>query len=422
MMNKILKFTAATAIFFSVFSFVSCNGNKVRVEKPKYLWMCTEANFERFSSKDSIMFYLDKAKETGFNHIVVDVKGVEGNVMYESRIFPKLKEINGFTCDRDWDYLQFFIDEAKKRDMGVTVSASVFPVGSQYRHIGPVYEDESIKDMTCLEYTRNGMMKIEDDNSKVAVFLNPALPESQKYALNTIREILENYDFDAFCLDYCRYPGPESDFSEATKVLFEEYIGEKVENFPEDIFTYNPDGSRNPGKYYKQWWEFRSMVIHDFIVQVDRLIDEIKPSVNLEYWAASWLHALYTQGQNWSSKNSIWSEEYENDWATSAYSKTAFADHLDVFITGTYLERVWGVDDNESIEYGLKRTNRDVNGACKVYGSIYAQNRNQFDDAVYVCLRDTEGLMVFDIVQVIEYDLWDEIKSGIDRAEAEMNN
>ncbi len=420
-MKKNLKFTAAAVLLFSIFSLNSCTGQKVKIEKPKYLWMCTEANFERFSSKDSIMFYLDKAKETGFNHIVVDVKGVEGKVMYESEVFPKLKEINGFKCDRDWDYLQFFIDEAKKRDMGVTVSASVFPAGSQYRHLGPVYEDETVRQKTCLEYTPNGMMKIEDDNTKVAAFLNPALPECREYALATIREILEKYDFDGFCLDYCRYPGFESDFSEETRALFEEYIGEKVEHFPEDIFTYAPDGTRCPGKYYKQWWEFRSLVIHDFVKDVKKLIAEVKPSVQLEYWAASWLHAIYTQGQNWSSKNSTWSKEYENDWATSTYSKTAFAEHLDVFITGTYLEKVWGLDDNESIEYGLMRTNRDVAGACKVYGSIYAQNRNQFDDAVYVCLRDTEGLMVFDIVQVIRYGLWDEIKSGIDRAETEMN-
>ncbi len=30
--------------------------------------------------------------------------------------------------------------------------------------------------------------------------------------------------------------------------------------------------------------------------------------------------------------------------------------------------------------------------------------------------------MVFDIVQVIEHDLWDSIKRGIDRAEAEIAN
>lgn len=390
-------------------------------EKPKYLWMAIDANFERFSSKDSICFYLDKARETGFNHIVVDVRGVEGSVLYRSDFIPQLTKVGDFECVRDWDYLQFFIDQARKRKMGVTVSATAFPAGSPYHHCGPVYEDPALSAMTCLEYTPDGMKKIEDDPSKVAAFMNPLLPESQEYALRCIREIMTRYDFDGYCLDYCRYPGPDSDFSEATKAAFEKYIGQEVENFPADIFTYAEDGSRIPGRFYKEWWEFRGVVIRDFIARVRDLRDELKPDVRLEYWAASWLHAIYGQGQNWASPESRFYEEYLDDWATPTYYKTAFGDIIDTFITGTYLERVWGMDDLESIEYGLYRTLRDVQGACTVYGSIYAQNYRDFADAVYLCLSRTEGLMVFDIVQVIENDLWDEIKSGIERAEKEMD-
>lgn len=387
-------------------------------EKPKYLWLTADVNFGRFSHKDSIRYYLDKAVETGFNHIVVDVKGVEG-ALYESDILPEQTEVHGIRCERDWDYLQYFIDEARKRDMGVSVSITVFPLGSPYWHEGPVYDNPELGRLTCVEYTPDGMMKIEDDHEKVAAFMNPILPESREYALAIIREILEKYDIDGFCMDYCRFPDAESDFSEASKKAFEEYAGVTVENFPEDIFSYASDGSRIPGKYYRKWWEFRSMVIHDFIAEVVELRDEVNPDVRLEYWAASWLHAIYTQGQNWASPDSKWYEAYLDDWATPEYGKTGFADMLDVFITGTYLERVWGMDDLESIEYGIARTLRDIDGACTVYTSLYAQNWHDFEDAVYLGLSRTAGLAVFDIVQVIDFDLWDEIKRGIDRAEAE---
>ncbi|WP_430973620.1 hypothetical protein [Sunxiuqinia rutila] len=40
-------------------------------------------------------------------------------------------------------------------------------------------------------------------------------------------------------------------------------------------------------------------------------------------------------------------------------------------------------------------------------------------DAVELCLTLFDGLMIFDIVQVIEYDLWDEIKKGITKAGTE---
>lgn len=396
-------------------AFLSC---EKRQEKPKYLWMAIDANFQRFSNKDSICFYLDKAKETGFNHIVVDVKGVDGYVLYESDFMPSLTQVEGYECIRDWDYLQYFIDEAKKRDLGVSVSATVFPSGSPMMNVGPVYDDPAIAEMTCTQYTKSGMVKAEDNHSNVAAFLNPILPESRAYAMKFIREIFEKYDFDGFCLDYCRFPDGISDFSEASKIAFEKYIGQTVESFPQDIFTYDENGARVPGKFYKEWWEFRAVVIRDFIAEVKAMRDEVKPDVKIEYWAASWLHAIYTQGQNWASPDSRFYEQYQNDWATPTYYKSAFADLLDVFITGTYLERVWGAEDLESIEYGIMRTLRDIDGACTVYGSIYAQNHlEEFEDAVYLSLSRTEGLMVFDIVQVIHNDLWDEIKSGIDRAE-----
>ena len=67
-------------------------------------------------------------------------------------------------------------------------------------------------------------------------------------------------------------------------------MGCPIEHFPEDIFTYDETGARIPGKYYKQWWEFRSGVIRDFIARVRALIDEVRPEVKLEYWAC----LLYT--------------------------------------------------------------------------------------------------------------------------------
>ena len=107
----------------AAFTAVSCS--EKNTEKPKYLWMCIDANFERFSHKDSICYYLDKAKETGFNQVVVDVRGVDGLVLYESDHLPKLIEVDGYRCERDWDYLQYFLDQAKARGLRVTVSATV---------------------------------------------------------------------------------------------------------------------------------------------------------------------------------------------------------------------------------------------------------------------------------------------------------
>lgn len=421
-----MKIFACLATVILTVLTVSCGGGASKPlhaedgRKPKQLWMDAEANYARFASQDSIRYYLDRTVEAGFNEIVVDVRPTEGDVLYKSDFMTPATTLKERTVTRDWDYLQFFIDEARLRNLRVTVSTTIFPAG--YTHIkqGPVHRDPEIAKLTCLEYYPEGMVDIKDDTCKVAAFLNPALPESRAYAMRFIREILTKYRFDGYALDYCRYPGAESDFSEASRQLFEKFIGAKVERFPDDIFTYNPDGTRNPGKWYKQWWEWRSGIIRDFVAEVRAAVDELQPSVKLQYWAGSWLHALYVNGQNWGSPRSDFSEAYLDDWATPTYRNTGFADQLDIFITGTYLEQVWGKDDPESIEFGIARSIRDTAGDCEVYGSLYARNHlDQFDDAVYLCLTQSAGVMVFDIVQVIQYDLWDDIRRGIDRAEAE---
>nr|WP_321522302.1 alpha amylase family protein [uncultured Macellibacteroides sp.] len=412
-------------ILCCLFVCFSCTGTEVEPvvdpdpvdtgEKPKYLWFDAEANFERFSNQDSIRYYLDKTKETGFNHIVVDVRPIYGDVLYKKTSFmTQLTTVNGFSRSLSWDYLQFFIDEAKKRDLKVTVSTTIFPAGRPDTREGLVYRDASWASKTSVQHLSSGMLNVMDDPSKVAAFLNPALPEVQEYALKFIRELVTNYDFDGYALDYCRYLSIESDFSDESRKLFEAYIGEKVINYPNDIF-YWEGGQRHNGKYARKWFEFRSKVIHDFVKKAKEEIKLIKPNVQLEYWAASWYGALYAQGQNWASKKYDPSVEYPT-WASADYKKTGFAEHLDAFIIGTYLERVYGMDDAESIEYGLAKGKRLLQGDCKMYGSIYALNYANIEDAAYICLMQSDGLMVFDIVQVIQFDLWDELKRAIDKS------
>jgi conserved hypothetical protein len=275
-----------------------------------------------------------------------------------------------------------------------------------------------------MQYKPEGMVDIKDDPTKVAAFLNPVLPEVQEFALRFIREIVTNYDFDAYALDYCRFPDYQSDFSEASKEAFEKYIGGLVETWPGDVFTYNASGERVPGKYYKEWWEFRSMIIHDFVARVRKEIKAIKPDVKLEYWAASWWGALYANGQNWASKafrpltdQDAWSF---NSWCSINYHQTGFADQLDTFLLGTYLPRVYGPDDGESIEYGINRAERFLLNACTYYATVdCSQKTFDIEEACYYCLKRTAGLMVFDIVHVINNDMWAAIKRGIDRYEAE---
>lgn len=394
----------------------ACQGVSDKSEKPKYMWFDSEANFERFSHQDSIRYYLDKTRDAGFNTVVVDVRSTDGLVNYKSAFMPETRP------QLEWDYLQFFIDEARKRSMEVCVSAMIFPAGRPFNRTGMVYTDNRWNGKTSIEYTPKGFLDIRDDSSKVAAFLNPALPEVQEFCLSFIEEIATKYDFDAFALDYCRYSGVESDFSEASRQDFERYIGKKVEHFPEDIFTWQTDAGGNyyvsDGELAPLWYEYRSKVVRDFIQKAGETIKSVKPNVRLEYWAASWYGSLYCNGQNWASAQYDPAAKYA--WASPGYKNTGFAGLLDRFMNGAYLERVYGADDAESMEYAYNRGENLIKGENLMMGSIYAIHPELMEEAAYLSLKRTGGLVVFDIVQVIQNNLWDVFKRGIDRAEQEM--
>lgn len=411
----------------AAFVATACNTKPVQAPagKPKYLWLDAAANLPRFAKRDSVDYYLDKACRAGFNRVVVDVRPVEGEALFRSDILSTFKSAGGADIELDRDYLQYFLDAAHRRGMKVSASVTVFAAGAPCRRQGPVYDDpDTFEGRTCIEYTPQGMVDIRDQKEQVTAFLNPAMKENRDYALSFIREVVERYDIDGLSLDYCRYPDMYGDFSEFSRRDFERHIGREVENWPQDIFTFSETGKAIPGPLYHDWWSYRSGVISSFIAEASETIHSIRPDTEVSYWAASWINGMYGTAQNWGSASfPLHKEPFTYEWCNEEYARTGFASHIDTFMLGAYLETVYGTDNPESMEFAMARAHRAIMGECNLYGTLFAlQHPEDIADAVYVCLRDTEGLMVFDISQVVMFDLWDDIRSGILRAEPKIES
>lgn len=394
-------------------------------EKPVAMWIDAEANFGRLKTKTDIRFWLDKIEKAGFNAIIVDVKPVQGDVLYDSDFLPACTSLGGASVpDRGFDYLQYFIDQAHERGMRITVSTTIFTMGLPQSKTGPGYTDPYWDDKFCKEYLPDGIVDIRETKDwGIFAFLNPVLPEVHDYVIRMVTEICTKYDFDGYALDYCRYQNMNSDFSEASRKAFEKYIGTELKNFPDDIYYY-ADGvvgknSYTPGPYYNQWVEWRSSVIQGYIRDIRETVKSIRPDVDIEYWAASWW-PLPATGQNWASPNLNSTGSYW--WATPNYYKTGFADQLDIFQLGAYLNRVYGASDAESVEYAINRAKRIINGDCGLYGTIQCADKNfDIEEAVYLCLKETDGVMVFELSHAHNTNAWNKIKSGVERAEKELN-
>jgi uncharacterized lipoprotein YddW (UPF0748 family) len=388
------------------------------IDKPVQLWIDAHANFSRFATKESIKSYLDKMKSTGFNEIYLDVKPGIGYALYNSDILPKLTKWGNETVTRDWDYLAYWIEEAEKLDIKVIASLATLGFGDVKNKEGLVFDDNRWDGKTQMKMDNHNPDKLVDmrDQSNVdAVFLNPAIPEVQTFVISIIGEIAQKYPkLKGICLDYCRWWDGNHGMSDASIAAFEAYSGENVTS-RNNIIT----ASGGVGTQFQKWIEFRSMTITNLVTGIRTKIKSVNPKMELHVWASANWAGCYATGQNWASKKYTPAAGYAY---TSTYSKTAYADQLDVFSLGAYAEAVWKKDNPNSVwsvENFVTTYNTFTMGDCKVNGSIntptYGTNANAISDAVYLCLKNTDGLMVFDIVHVINFNQWAAIKDGIAR-------
>jgi uncharacterized lipoprotein YddW (UPF0748 family) len=389
-----------------------------KVSKPIQLWIDAHANFGRLSSKANITNYLERMKETGFNEIYVDVKPGLGYALYESDILPPLIQWGSETVNRDWDYLGFWIEEAERFGIRVYASISTLGFGAAGKTEGLIYDDhrwDGKTQMAMINNDPNNIVDIRTQTGVDAAFLNPCLPEVQSFVISIVEEIATKYPkLKGICLDYCRWYGGNYGFGDATIAAFEAYSGELVTN-RNNIIT----ASGGIGPQYKKWMEFRSMTVTNLITNIRSAIKSIHPEMELHLWAMAYWPSCYGSGQNWASKRYIPSESY---LYTDTYNTTGFADQVDAFSLGAYVVNVWKADDPGSdwtLENLVTSYSKYTMGDCKVYGSIgpngYGPNTIAVSDAVYLCLKHTDGLMVFELGHVINHNHWAAIKEGIGR-------
>lgn len=395
-------------------------GKEDVASKPKAMWIDAHANFSRLSTKEAITTYLEKIKSVGLNEVYVDVKPGIGYALYDSDILPKLEKWGDETVKRDWDYLGYWLSEGERLGVDVIASISTLGYGATRYKQGLIYDDEAKWNGKTQVAMKNGNLEDIKDNTNVdAAMLNPCLTDVQEFVLSVVQEIVRKYPkLKGISLDYCRWYNSDGDawygFGDETIKAFEAYSGEKV-NSRTDILT----ASGAPGKLFAKWIEFRSMVVKNLISNIHDKAKAINPKLEIHLWASAHWTSRYSVGQNWASDKYVPSGSVY----TSNYHNTGFANQLDVFITGAYADAVWEKDSpgsEWSVEHFVKNYSNYIQGDCKVYGSFAAysqKTKNEISDAVYLCLKNTDGVMVFELSHVINFNTWDGIKEGIERAE-----
>lgn len=383
-------------------------------DKEVILWVDQASNAKKFQTSEQVRAFLQKAKDTGVTSIALDVKGVEGYVSYKKNDLtgrPYVSELQSpgrAGANPDLDLLQEFIDQG--HDLGLEIHAvvNVFAEGSIAYNEYAVLNDHLDWEERVHYAENNGEIKRLRESAKqgLVAFVNPANDEVREFELKTFEEILKNYDVDGVVHDRGRYDNEGADFSEETRVKFEQFLlqrGKQLNDWPNDIFYYE-NNVRVDGPLIQDWWEFRSGVIQSFFGEVKSLVDSYEAesgrTIKVSSYVGSWYETYYLNGVNWASKNfrihpslglpveSIYTPEYYN---------TGYIEHLDFLMIGAYQTT------SQEIQKYITLGNIVTNGEIPLYAGI-ALNNVQLPavqrEVFQAGLRTTNGLMLFDASQI----------------------
>jgi hypothetical protein len=415
-------------------------GNAIAHSKPVYLYFAAVANYQELSDPDRIRYNLDKAVEIGVTDVIVGVKHVSGEVLYKSKYAPQITEWWGFERSADYDFLNIFIREAHTRGLKVHASLNVFAEGQISLQRGRVYTDKP--HWQTIHYSELDLIPITEEKSHYTAMVNPALDEIREHQMQLILEIVTKYDVDGIVLDRVQYSGIEADFSSLSLSMFSEYIGWEKVTMPEEIFMWarDRDGKNIPDEreLFQLWLEWRASVMYEFIAEARGLVKQAQPGITFGIFTGSWYPTYYEAGLNWGSSRYDPSKEYH--WATPGYKNYGIAELLDVAFMNCYFFEVTAEDVEEfntyaednpelglpqhkewySVEGAIEMSKHAIQGATTVIASLhihqYRDDTTQLERAIESALRYSDGVMLFDVIHLREYDFWELVENSIQKS------
>ena len=420
-----------------IFSFI-CNvaAQKTSSGKRAIMWFDGEANFRRFSNPDSIDFYLQKIHNLGFTDAAVDVRPITGEVLFDTPHAPKMTEWQGFKR-KNFDYLGHFITTAHKLGIRVQATLNCFVAGHNYFDRGLVYS--SHPEWASIVYTPKGLKPITEQKEKYSAMVDPLNGNFRQHIRAILTDLIKAYpNLDGIILDRVRYDGIEADFSNHSRKTFENYIGQHVNHFPQEIFTWekNSNGKWHikKGKWFKKWIEWRANNIYKAMKELRTTVKAANPHISFGTYTGAWYPSYYEVGVNFASKQYNPAKDY--DWATPHYKDTGYMELLDLYTTGNYYTDIT-IADAEKNTHGVKNETDSevqtgtwycVEGSCNhlrkilgshhFYGGILVDqlygSPQKLTAAIKMNLEKSDGLMIFDICHLIaQPELWKEVEQGM---------
>ena len=436
----------------------------------RMLWVDATANLEWTVQPEKVRDFCAQAKNSGFNELVVDVKPINGKLLFASEPSERFSQFRNITVPENYDLLAEFSRAARATGLRISVGVNVFSEGHSYfpgvgkayenpswqtKVAVPVYEavlesgkrmpirtDENAKpNENELRISANGeempglKTKVEgvpagekivrvDSHIElvpqtkafpemVAVFVEPLEPGVRERILNILKTVAR-YEIDGIVFDRLRFPALSAGMGPAMKREFEKRYG-AVSYWPESVFVPNPEPA-SPllhGPRFAEWMQFRTEVITEFLAEARKAIREINPKLSVgSYVGAGW-ETYYEVGVNFAADTGL--RRYP--WALEEYGLSGYAGLLDFLAPGVFYKVAREVDPGvvpgreRFTVQGAANLIKSLSGrATFIYPTLYGLDWDKNPEGLRTAIRESRrignGVMLFDASYVIENNWW----------------
>lgn len=231
------------------------DGEAIHAESMRGTWISTVYNidwpqdpkksgFNAERQKQQYTSMLDKLQESGINAVFVQVRPTS-DAFYPSKLLPWSEWLTGTQGkDPGYDPLKFMVEETHKRGMQFHAWFNPYRVSVQ-GDISKLVNGHPAKEHS--EWVVKHLNKL---------IYNPGVPEARQFVLDSIMEVVNNYDIDGVHLDDYFYP-----------------YGEDKEAFKDN------DTYERYNKVFNNKGDWRRNNVNEFVESLYKQIKSVKPNV-----------------------------------------------------------------------------------------------------------------------------------------------
>lgn len=281
------------------------------------LWVGFEDVVLSGQSPSSAADLLESVRARGFTAAYIQVKDESGALAFA---FPEGR-VDCAEC------LPSFLAASERTGFPVIAAYPVF--------LGATGDGEALTEYVWDDERRvAALRRYRGDGETRPSRLNPADPSVQAAELNRVLALART-GVREICLTHVGYPGPQSDFSELSRLALEGMVRQRLPDWPDSVVSFASTGDGRPavepGPLWGPWLRSRAMVVRRFVRITAELVEDRaealgEPAPLLRVMVPGHYRLHYREGVNWADPRA----EIRVPWpqAPFDYEATGFGDSI----------------------------------------------------------------------------------------------